>query len=60
MSQPVLGDLSKPTAPAYFLGVNLMFVVVMNFGQIKKIRFVVVNIFLVKFLSIFGLLDLVN
>ena len=51
MSQPVracepgLGDLSKPTSPAYFLGVKLMFVSVMNFGQIQKIRFVVVKIF---------------
>ena len=51
MSQPVqacepgLGDLSKPTAPAYFFGVKLMFVGVMNFGQIQKIRFVAVNIF---------------
>ena len=42
MSQPVgacelgLGNLSKPTAPAYFSGVKLMFVGVMNFGQIKK------------------------
>ena len=40
-----LWQLSKPTPPAYFLGVKLMFVGVMNFGQIKKIRFVVVNIF---------------
>ena len=52
MSQPVqacepgLGDLSKPTAPAYFFGVKLMFVGVvlmfvgvMNFGQVQKIRF---------------------
>ena len=49
VSQPVrawesgLGDLSKPTAPAYFFG--RMFVGVMNFGQIQKIRFVVANIF---------------
>ena len=28
-----------------FLGVKLMFVGVMNFGQIKKIRFVLVKIF---------------
>ena len=34
--EPGLGDLSKPTAPAYFLGVKLMFVGVMNFGQIQK------------------------
>ena len=51
MSQPVqawepgLGDLSMSTALAYFLEVKLMFVGVMNFGQIQKIRFVVVNIF---------------
>ena len=51
VSQPVqacklgLGDLSKPTAPAYFLGVKLMFVGVMNFGQVQKIRFVMVNFF---------------
>ena len=38
VSQPVracklgLGDLSKPTAPAYFLGEKLMFVSDMNFG----------------------------
>ena len=42
VSQPVgacelgLGDLSKPTAPAYFFGIKLMFVGVMNFGQIQK------------------------
>ena len=57
MSQPVqackpgLGDLSKKTTPAYIFGVKLMFVGVMliffsgmNFGQVKKIRFVVVKI----------------
>ena len=38
------GGLSKLTAPAYFLGVKLMFVGVANFGQIQKIRFVVVKI----------------
>ena len=43
--EPGLGDLSKLTAPAYFLGVKLMFVGVANFSQIKKIRFVIVNIF---------------
>ena len=48
VSQPVgacklgLGDLSKPTTPAYFFGINLMFVGVMNFGQVQKIRFVVI------------------
>ena len=35
-SEPGVGDLSKLTAPTYFLGVKLMFVVVMNFSQIKK------------------------
>ena len=51
MSQPVrackpgMGDLSMPTAPAYFWGVKIMFVGIMNFGQIQKIRFVVVKIF---------------
>ena len=43
--EPGLGDLSKPTAPAYFLGVKLMFVGVANFGQTQKIRFVIVKIF---------------
>ena len=38
--EPGLGDLSKPTSPAYFFGIKLMFVGVMNFGQIQKIRFV--------------------
>ena len=33
--EPGLGDLFKPTAPEYFLEVKLMFVGVMNFGQIK-------------------------
>ena len=42
VSQPVgacelgLGDLSKPTSTAYFWGVKLMLVGVMNFSQIKK------------------------
>ena len=40
-----LGDLSKLTASAYFWGVKLMLVCVMNFGQVKKIRFFVVKIF---------------
>ena len=39
-----------------FFGVKLMFVSVMNFGQIKKIMFVVVNIFghiqLIKFVVV--------
>ena len=33
--EPGLGDLSKPTAPAYLFGVKLMFVGLMNFGQIQ-------------------------
>ena len=51
MSQPVgacepgLEDLSKLTAPAYFFGVKLMFVGVVKFGQVQKIRFVSVKIF---------------
>ena len=40
-----LGDLSKPTAPAYFFVVKVMFVGVVNFGQIPKLRFVVVKNF---------------
>ena len=43
--KPGLGDLSKPTAPAYFFGVKLMFVSVVNFGQNQKIMFLVVKIF---------------
>ena len=43
--EPGLGDLSKPTAPAYFFGLKLMFVGVMNSGQINKIRFVIVKKF---------------
>ena len=39
------GDLSKPTAPANFFGVKLMFVGAVKFGQIQKITFVVVIIF---------------
>ena len=34
--EPGLGDLSKPTAPAYFFDVKVMFVGVMNFSQIQK------------------------
>ena len=54
--QPGLGDLSKPNALAYFLGVKLMFVGVMlmfvdvmNLGQVQKIRFIVVKIFWTNF-----------
>ena len=43
--EPGLGDLSKPTAPAYFFGAKLMFVGVVNFGQVQKIRFVGMKIF---------------
>ena len=43
--EPGLGDLSKLTAPAYLFGVKLMFVSVINFGQIQKIRFIVVKFF---------------
>ena len=34
--EPGLGNLSKPTPPAYFFGVKLMFIGVMNFGQNQK------------------------
>ena len=40
--KPGLGDLFKPTAPAYFFGIKLMFVGVVNFGRIQKIRFIIV------------------
>ena len=66
MSQPVracepgLGDLSKPTAPAYFFGLKLMFVGVMNFSHVPALRFIVVKIFSVIFLPIFGHLDSVK
>ena len=43
--EPGQGDLSKLIVPAYFFGVKLMFVGVVNFGQVQKIRFVGVNIF---------------
>ena len=43
--KPGLEDLSKPTAPAYFWGVKLMYVGVMNYSQVQKIRFIVVKIF---------------
>ena len=43
--KPGLGDLSKPTAPAYFFGAELMLVGAMNFGRIQKIKFIVVKIF---------------
>ena len=54
--QPGLGDLSKPTAPAFFGGVKLMFVCVMlmfvgvmNFGQVQKNTIRHCENFLVKF-----------
>ena len=43
--EPGLGDLPKPTTPAYFFVVKVMFIGVMNFGQIQKLRFVGVKIF---------------
>ena len=60
VSQPVrackqgLGDLSKPTTPAYFFGVKLMFVGFVNFGPIQKIRFVGVINFRSCYNPIFG------
>ena len=42
--EPGLGELSKLTAPAYFWGVKLMFVSVVNFGHVPKLRFVGVKI----------------
>ena len=44
-----LGDLSKLTAPAYFWGVKLMFVGVVNFGHVPTLRFISVRIFWSKF-----------
>ena len=43
--KPGLGDMSKPTLLAYFLGVKLTFVVVIFFGHVQLLRFVVVKIF---------------
>ena len=43
--QPGLGDISKPTAPAYFWGVKLMFVGVVSFSLVPLLRFVVLKIF---------------
>ena len=43
--EPGLGDLFKPTAPAYFWGVKLIFVGVVNFGHVQLLRFVVLKIF---------------
>ena len=40
-----LARLCKPTAPAYFFGVKLMFVGVVNFGHVSSLRFIGVNIF---------------
>ena len=45
MGLEVLGDLSKLTAQAYFFGVKLMFVGVVNFCQVQKIRCVGVKNF---------------
>ena len=49
------GDLSKPTATAYFFGIKLMFVGVMNFGEVQKIRFVGVKNFRSCSIPNFGL-----
>ena len=43
--EPGLGDLYKLTAPAYFFGVKLMFEVVLNFGYVQLLRFVVLKKF---------------
>ena len=43
--EPGLGDLSKPTAPAFFGGVKLMFVVVVFFGHVQLLRFFIVKNF---------------
>ena len=43
--KPGLGDLSKPIAPAYFWGVKLMFVGVVNFGHVPTLIFFGANIF---------------
>ena len=61
---------SKPTAPAYFWGVKLMFggpvnfghnvCWCMNFGKVQKIMFVVVKLLLVIFYPIFSHLDSVK
>ena len=65
MSQPVqacepgLGDLSKATAPAYFFVIKVMFVGVMNLGQIQKLRFVGVKNFRSCSTTTFGYLHLV-
>ena len=56
--KPGLGDLSKPTAPAYFFGVKLMFVDIVNFGQIQQIKFVGVKNFRSCSNPIFGHLHL--
>ena len=51
VSQPVQacelgpGDLSKPTVPAYFWGVKLIFFIVIFFGHVQLLKFVVVKIF---------------
>ena len=63
VSQPVrackngLGDLSKPTPPAYFGGVKLMFVGVMNFRNVQMLRLVVLKNFHSWSNSYFGHLD---
>ena len=43
--EPGLGDLSKLTTSLYFWGLKLMFVGVVNFGQVLTLWFVGVKIF---------------
>ena len=43
--EPGLGDLFKPTAPAYSFGVKLMFVGVVNFGHVQLLSFIVLKNF---------------
>ena len=43
--EPGLGDLSKPPAPAYFWGVKLMFVGVVNFGHVQLLTFIILKNF---------------
>ena len=57
--EPGLGDLSEPTAPAYFFVIKVMFIGVVNFGQIQKLRFVSAKIFWKFSTTAFGHLHLV-
>ena len=49
--------LAKPTAPAYFSGVKLMSVGVVNFGYVQLLRFVVLKKFWSCSNSNFGHID---